>query len=85
MFTFIVFIIAGALTGLITTYALDMKTRKELAQGTRGGVIRAKIRALLGPKKMSGRRGASPGRASHRLAPTKEIWQTKNKKKTSRR
>ncbi len=50
MFTFIVFIIAGALTGLITTYALDMKTRKELAQGTLGGVITGIILALLVPK-----------------------------------
>jgi len=47
MFTFIVFIIGGALTGLILSYSLDMKKPVELAQGALGGVITGIIFALL--------------------------------------
>jgi hypothetical protein len=50
VFTILVFILAGAVTGLMTTYALDMKKPKELAQGALGGVIVGIILALLVPK-----------------------------------
>ncbi len=39
MLTFIAFLCAGAVSGAIMAYALDMKTPKELAQGALGGLI----------------------------------------------
>jgi hypothetical protein len=50
VFTILVFILAGAVTGLMTTYALDMKKPKELAQGALGGVIVGIVLSLLMPK-----------------------------------
>jgi uncharacterized membrane protein len=47
---FIVFLAAGAVSGVVIAFALDMKSPKELAQGALGGLITGLIMALLLPR-----------------------------------
>lgn len=47
---FILFLVAGAVSGVIIAFALDMKSPKELAQGALGGLITGLIMALLLPR-----------------------------------
>ena len=50
MLTIISFIFAGAISGVIIAYALDMKTMKEILQGALGGVIAGLLMALMLPR-----------------------------------
>ena len=43
------FLFAGALSGVIIAYALDMKSPKELLQGALGGLIAGLLMALMLP------------------------------------
>ena len=47
---FIAFLAAGAVSGVVIAFALDMKSPKELAQGALGGLITGLIMALLLPR-----------------------------------
>ena len=49
MLTFFSFLFAGGVSGVIITYALDMKTPKELMQGAVGGLIAGLLMALMLP------------------------------------
>lgn len=49
MLTYLSFLFAGALSGVIIAYSLDMKTPKELAQGAVGGLIAGLLMALMLP------------------------------------
>jgi len=48
--TFFSFLFAGAVSGVIIAYALDMKTPKELIQGAVGGLIAGLLMALMLPR-----------------------------------
>ncbi len=50
VFTFLSFMLAGALAGAVLAYALDMTSGREIAQGTLGGLISGLLVALLMPK-----------------------------------
>jgi len=47
--TLLSFLFAGALSGLIIAYSLDMKSSKELIQGAVGGLIAGLLMALMLP------------------------------------
>jgi len=47
---YIAFVAAGALSGAVIAFALDMKSPKQLAQGALGGFITGLILALLLPR-----------------------------------
>ena len=49
MLTFLSFLFAGGLSGVIIAYSLDMKTPKELLQGAVGGLIAGLLMALMLP------------------------------------
>ncbi|MDP8256292.1 MAG: hypothetical protein P9M14_11125 [Candidatus Alcyoniella australis] len=49
MSLWIAFTVGGAVSGLITAYALDMKSPKELAQGVVGGIIAGLAMAAMLP------------------------------------
>jgi uncharacterized membrane protein len=49
MLTFIVFVFAGAISGAVIAYALDMKTPKEIAQGALGGLISGLLTGFMFP------------------------------------
>lgn len=49
MITYLLFAGAGALSGAIIAYALDMKTPKQLIQGAVGGIVTGLVLALLLP------------------------------------
>ncbi len=49
MLFYLSFIFAGALSGVIFAFAMDMKTPKELVQGAIGGIIAGIIMSLLLP------------------------------------
>lgn len=49
MITYLLFAGAGALSGTIIAYALDMKTPKQLIQGAVGGIVTGLVLALLLP------------------------------------
>ena len=46
---FIAFIAGGVLTGVITAWSMDFRSRKELIQGAVGGLIVGLAMALLLP------------------------------------
>ena len=46
----IAFILAGGLSGAMIAYSMDMTTKKELVQGTVGGVIAGLLMALMIPR-----------------------------------
>jgi len=48
--TILAFMGCGALTGVITAYALDMKSPKELLQGAVGGLIAGLAMSMLLPR-----------------------------------
>ncbi|MBN2396332.1 MAG: hypothetical protein JXC36_07720 [Candidatus Atribacteria bacterium] len=50
MFTLLSFLFAGAVSGVIIAYSLDMKTPKELIQGAVGGLIAGLLMALMLPR-----------------------------------
>lgn len=50
MLTLLSFLFAGAISGLIIAYALDMKSPKELLQGAIGGLIAGLLMALMLPR-----------------------------------
>ena len=47
---FLSFLAAGAVSGVIIAYALDMRKPKQLLQGAVGGLITGIIMALLLPR-----------------------------------
>jgi uncharacterized membrane protein len=49
MLTFIAFLGAGAVSGAIMAFALDMKTPKEIAQGALGGLIAGLLTGFMFP------------------------------------
>lgn len=50
MLTIVAFLACGGVSGVITAYALDMKSGKELLQGAAGGVIAGLLMAMLLPR-----------------------------------
>ena len=50
MLTLLSFLFAGAISGLIIAYALDMKSPKQLIQGAIGGLIAGLLMALMLPR-----------------------------------
>ncbi|MBC8181858.1 hypothetical protein H8E88_12130 [candidate division KSB1 bacterium] len=50
MLTILSFLFAGALSGVIIAYAMDMKTPKELLQGAAGGLIAGFLMAMMLPR-----------------------------------
>lgn len=46
----IAFVLAGGLSGAMIAYSMDMTTKKELIQGTVGGVIAGLLMALMIPR-----------------------------------
>ena len=50
MLTLLSFLFAGALSGVIIAYSLDMKSPKELIQGAVGGLIAGLLMALMLPR-----------------------------------
>jgi hypothetical protein len=50
LLTFLSFLFAGAVSGVIIAYALDMKSTKELIQGAVGGLIAGLLMALMLPR-----------------------------------
>ncbi len=50
MLTILSFLFAGALSGVIIAYSLDMKTPKELLQGAAGGLIAGFLMAMMLPR-----------------------------------
>ncbi|MDZ7399052.1 MAG: hypothetical protein ONB37_02690 [candidate division KSB1 bacterium] len=50
MLTFVSFLFAGAVSGVIIAYAMDMKSTKELIQGAVGGLIAGLLMALMLPR-----------------------------------
>jgi len=48
--TILSFLFAGALSGVIIAYSLDMKTPKELLQGAAGGLIAGFLMAMMLPR-----------------------------------
>jgi uncharacterized membrane protein len=50
LFTIVSFLFAGAVSGLIIAYSLDMKTPKELIQGAVGGLIAGLLMAMMLPR-----------------------------------
>jgi len=49
MMKIIVFIIGGGLSGIILSFSLGMKSRKQLAQGFAGGAIAGFLMAVMLP------------------------------------
>ncbi len=50
MLTILSFLFAGAVSGVVIAYSLDMKTPKELIQGALGGLIAGLLMALMLPR-----------------------------------
>jgi uncharacterized membrane protein len=50
LLTFLSFLFAGAVSGIIIAYALDMKSTRELIQGAIGGLIAGLLMALMLPR-----------------------------------
>ena len=50
MLTIISFLFAGAISGVIIAYSMDMKTPRELLQGAAGGLIAGLLMALMLPR-----------------------------------
>ncbi len=50
MLTILSFLFAGAFSGVIIAYSLDMKTPKELLQGAVGGLIAGFLMAMMLPR-----------------------------------
>jgi len=50
LLTLLSFLFAGAVSGIIIAYSLDMKTPKELLQGALGGLIAGLLMALMLPR-----------------------------------
>jgi len=50
MVVFLSLVAAGAISGAIIAFALDMRSPKQLAQGALGGVIAGALLALLLPR-----------------------------------
>ena len=50
MLTILSFLFAGALSGVIIAYSLDMKSPKELLQGAFGGIIAGLLMAFMLPQ-----------------------------------
>ena len=50
MLTILSFLFAGALSGVIIAYSLDMNTPKELLQGAAGGLIAGFLMAMMLPR-----------------------------------
>jgi hypothetical protein len=48
--TILSFLFAGALSGVIIAYSMDMKTPKELLQGAAGGLIAGFLMAMMLPQ-----------------------------------
>jgi hypothetical protein len=48
--TILSFLFAGALSGVIIAYSMDMKTAKELIQGAVGGLIAGFLMAMMLPQ-----------------------------------
>jgi len=48
--TIISFLFAGAISGVIIAYSMDMKTPRELLQGAAGGLIAGLLMALMLPR-----------------------------------
>ncbi len=46
----IAFVLAGGLSGAMIAYSMDMTSKKELIQGTVGGVIAGLLMALMIPR-----------------------------------
>ncbi len=49
MLTILSFLFAGALSGVIIAYSMDMKKPKELIQGAVGGLIAGLLMAMMLP------------------------------------
>ena len=49
LFTWILFLFVGALSGLIIAWALDMNSPKELLQGAAGGLIAGLLMSAMLP------------------------------------
>ena len=50
MLTILSFLFAGALSGLVIAYSMDMKTPQELLQGAAGGLIAGFLMAMMLPR-----------------------------------
>ncbi|MEE4310826.1 MAG: hypothetical protein V2J62_03055 [candidate division KSB1 bacterium] len=50
MLTILSFLFAGAISGVIIAWALDMKSPRELIQGALGGLIAGLLMALMLPR-----------------------------------
>lgn len=50
MLTILSFLFAGAVSGVIIAYSMDMKTPKELIQGAAGGLIAGFLMAMMLPR-----------------------------------
>jgi di/tricarboxylate transporter len=48
--TILSFLFAGALSGVIITYSMDMKKPKEIVQGAVGGLIAGFLMAMMLPQ-----------------------------------
>jgi len=49
LLTWIIFLLVGAISGVIIAWALDMKSPKELLQGAVGGLIAGLLMAAMLP------------------------------------